>query len=93
MKLGLSFPQTEIGTDPIVIKDFLQAAEELGYDFVTFVDHVLGEEAPRGATFANKYTRTRRSSSSDGLAAQDPKRRKLLELSYLLLSLGSGSED
>ena len=48
MKLGLSFPQTEIGTDPIVIKDFLQAAEELGYDFVTFVDHVLGEEAPRG---------------------------------------------
>ena len=57
MKLGLSFPQTEIGTDPIVIKDFLQAAEELGYDFVTFVDHVLGEEAPRGATFANKYTR------------------------------------
>ena len=29
MKLGLSFPQTEIGTDPIVIKDFLQAAEEL----------------------------------------------------------------
>ena len=42
MKLGLSFPQTEIGTDPIVIKDFLQAAEERGYDFVTFVDHVLG---------------------------------------------------
>ena len=41
MKLGLSFPQTEIGTDPIVIKDFLQAAEELGYDFVTFVDNLL----------------------------------------------------
>ena len=57
MKLGLSFPQTEIGTDPSVIKDFLQAAEELGYDFITFVDHVLGEEAPRGASFANKYTR------------------------------------
>ncbi|MBH68749.1 MAG: LLM class F420-dependent oxidoreductase [Rhodospirillaceae bacterium] len=57
MKLGLSFPQTEIGTDPVVIKDFLQAAEELGYDFITFVDHVLGEEAPRGAAFANKYTR------------------------------------
>ncbi len=57
MKLGLSFPQTEIGTDPIVIRDFLQTAEELGYNFVTFVDHVLGEDAPRGASFANKYTR------------------------------------
>ena len=24
MKLGLSFPQTEIGTDPSKIKDFMQ---------------------------------------------------------------------
>ena len=57
MKLGVSFPQTEIGTDPLIIKDFIQAAEDLGYDFITFVDHVLGEEAPRGASFAGKYTR------------------------------------
>jgi probable F420-dependent oxidoreductase len=57
MRLGLSFPQTEIGTDPVVIRDFLQTAEGLGYDFVTFVDHVVGEEAPRGASFAGKYTR------------------------------------
>ena len=57
MKLGLSFPQTEIGTDPSKIKDFMQSAEDLGYDFVTFVDHVLGEEAPRGASFAGNYTR------------------------------------
>ena len=57
MKLGLSFPQTEIGTDPLKIKDFIQTAEGLGYDFITFVDHVLGEEAPRGASFAGNYTR------------------------------------
>ena len=57
MKLGLSFPQTEIGTDPSKIKDFMQSAEDLGYDFITFVDHVLGEEAPRGASFAGNYTR------------------------------------
>ena len=57
MKLGLSFPQTEIGTDPVKIKDFIQTAEGLGYDFITFVDHVLGEEAPRGASFAGNYTR------------------------------------
>jgi probable F420-dependent oxidoreductase len=57
MKLGLSFPQTEIGTDPSKINDFLQSAEDLGYDFITFVDHVLGEEAPRGASFAGNYTR------------------------------------
>ena len=56
MKLGVSFPQTEIGADPVVIRDFLQAAEELGYDFISFVDHVLGEDSPRGASFASMYT-------------------------------------
>ncbi len=57
MRLGLSFPQTAIGADPGAIRDYLRAAEELGYDFVTFVDHVLGEDDPRGAAFAANYTR------------------------------------
>ena len=57
MKLGLSFPQTEIGDDPVMIRDFLQAAEDLGYAFVSIVDHVLGEDSPRGASFAGRYTR------------------------------------
>ena len=31
MKLGVVFPQTEIGADPAACRDFAQAAEELGY--------------------------------------------------------------
>ena len=32
MKLGVIFPQTEIGSDPIAARDFAQAAESLGYE-------------------------------------------------------------
>ena len=31
MEIGAVFPQSEIGSDPAVIKDFAQAAEALGY--------------------------------------------------------------
>ena len=30
MRIGVAFPTTEIGTDPVAIRDFAQAAEELG---------------------------------------------------------------
>jgi probable F420-dependent oxidoreductase len=42
MKLGVVFPQTEIGSDPLVIKDYAQAAEELGYQHILAYDHVIG---------------------------------------------------
>ena len=32
MKFGVVFPQTEIGNDPAAIRDYAQAAEQLGYD-------------------------------------------------------------
>ncbi len=35
MKLGAVFPQAEIGTDPVVIKDFVQAVQDLGYDYLS----------------------------------------------------------
>jgi probable F420-dependent oxidoreductase len=38
------FPTTEIGNDPIVIRDFAQAAEALGYVRLTTYDHVLGAD-------------------------------------------------
>ena len=44
MKIGVTFPQLEIGTDPAVIKTFAQTAEELGYDHITVYDHVLGAD-------------------------------------------------
>src|SRR5438105_1333441 len=42
MKLGVVFPQTEIGNDPAVIRDYAQTAEALGYNHVLAFDHVLG---------------------------------------------------
>ncbi|MDI6773176.1 MAG: LLM class F420-dependent oxidoreductase [bacterium] len=41
MHLGVVFPQTEIGTDPVVIRDFAQAAETLGFHHLVAYDHVL----------------------------------------------------
>ena len=42
MEIGAIFPLNEIGNDPAVIKDYAQAAEALGYDYILAFDHVLG---------------------------------------------------
>jgi probable F420-dependent oxidoreductase len=42
MFLGAVFPQHEIGDDPVVIRDWAQAVEEMGYHHVLAFDHVLG---------------------------------------------------
>lgn len=42
MRYGVVFPQTEIGSDPLAIRDFAQAAEGLGYGHILAYDHVLG---------------------------------------------------
>ncbi|HEX6172515.1 MAG TPA: LLM class F420-dependent oxidoreductase, partial [Candidatus Binatia bacterium] len=42
MRIGVVFPQTEIGTDAAVIREFSQAAEQLGYRHILAYDHVLG---------------------------------------------------
>jgi probable F420-dependent oxidoreductase len=47
MKLGVVFPQTEIGGDPAAIKDYAQAAEQLGYNHILVYDHVLGAHVDR----------------------------------------------
>jgi hypothetical protein len=31
MQIGVTFPQSEIGADPLVIRDYAQAPEGLGY--------------------------------------------------------------
>lgn len=42
MRLGVVFPQTEIGSDPVVIKGYVQTAEALGYTHILAYDHVIG---------------------------------------------------
>lgn len=57
MKIGLSFPNSEIGDDPAVIRDFVQTAEGLGFHHMSFIDHVIQSAAPEGPEFAHNYTR------------------------------------
>ncbi len=42
MQLGASLPVGDIGTGPSVLRDYAQAAEGLGYDYLVAPDHVLG---------------------------------------------------
>ena len=42
MRIGVVFPQTEIGSDPVAVKDYAQAAEELGFRHILAYDHVVG---------------------------------------------------
>src|SRR5437762_569003 len=47
VELGALFPQTEIGTDPLAVRDFAQAAEDLGYSHMLAYEHVLGARIER----------------------------------------------
>src|SRR3954454_8458444 len=42
MKAGVVYPQIELGGDTGAVKEFAQAAEELGNDHIVIYDHVLG---------------------------------------------------
>jgi probable F420-dependent oxidoreductase len=42
VKIGAIFPHLEIGHDPVVIRDWAQAAEGLGYSHILVYDHVIG---------------------------------------------------
>jgi probable F420-dependent oxidoreductase len=56
MKFGVVFPQTEIGADPIAIRDYAQTAESLGYDYLLTYDHVLGANPERPGGWRGPYT-------------------------------------
>ncbi len=42
MKLGVALPIVDIGGDPATLREFAQAAEEIGYHGIAAPDHVLG---------------------------------------------------
>lgn len=44
MKIGVVFPQTEIGSDTGGIREYVQSAESLGYNHILIYDHVLGAD-------------------------------------------------
>ena len=56
MKIGVVFPQTEIGADPAVIADFAKTTEALGYHHLVAFDHVLGASTRRRPDWQGPYT-------------------------------------
>ena len=60
MEIGVIFPQTEIGADPAAVRDYAQAAEELGYRHLTIFDHVLGANIERPDRAGGRWPYTHR---------------------------------
>jgi probable F420-dependent oxidoreductase len=56
MQIGVVFPQTEIGSDPLAIRDYAQAAEGLGFSHLLAYDHVLGANPDRPGGWSGPYT-------------------------------------
>jgi probable F420-dependent oxidoreductase len=56
MRFGAVFPQTEIGTDPAVIRDYAQHVEAMGYRHILVYDHVLGASTASRPDWQGPYT-------------------------------------
>ncbi|MBE2201942.1 MAG: LLM class F420-dependent oxidoreductase [Anaerolinea sp.] len=56
MKIGVVFPQTEFGSDPVAIRDYAQTAESLGYTHILAYDHILGANPDRPGGWQGPYT-------------------------------------
>jgi probable F420-dependent oxidoreductase len=44
MRIGVVFPQTELGGDPGAVREFATAVSELGYAHIAVFDHVVGAD-------------------------------------------------
>lgn len=55
-KLGAVLPSREISFDRIAIRDYAQAAEDLGYTSIIAYDHPVGAKKPEGKGRANYQT-------------------------------------
>jgi len=55
MKVGVVFPQTEIGSDPIAVRDYAQTAEGLNCSHILAFDHVLGANRASRPDFRGPY--------------------------------------
>ena len=57
IKLGAVFPQTEIGTNPLAIREYVLAVEQLGFDYILAFDHVLGADISNRKNWDGPYTK------------------------------------
>ena len=58
MRVGVTLPQTEMGSDPVAIRDYVQAVEQLGYGHILSLDHVLGANAASRPGWEGPYDHT-----------------------------------
>ena len=59
MKLGVSYPTTEVAGDPDAVRKFIRAAEDLGFQHLMAYDHVVkcphdGREPPLSGPYTEK---------------------------------------
>jgi probable F420-dependent oxidoreductase len=55
MRIGVTFPQTEIGGDPARIREYAATVEGCGYAHILAYDHVLGADPAVHAGWAGPY--------------------------------------
>jgi probable F420-dependent oxidoreductase len=57
MRIGVVYPQTELGGDPVAVRRIGRAVEDLGFDHLLAYDHVLGAvHANRARPLTGPYT-------------------------------------
>jgi len=56
MRIGVVFPQTEIGADPGAIRTYAQEVERLGFTHLLAYDHVLGADPAAHPGWRGPYT-------------------------------------
>ena len=55
IQIGAFFPTNDLPADHIAIRDWAQAAEAIGFDFVVVSDHVLGADCSALPDFEGSY--------------------------------------
>lgn len=55
MRIGVVFPQTELGSDPAVLRTYGQRVEELGFTHILAYDHVVGADPTVHHGFQGPY--------------------------------------
>jgi len=56
MRIGVVFPQTEIGVDPAGVKAYAQAIQQMGYEHLLAYDHVLGADTSVRPDWGDRYS-------------------------------------
>jgi probable F420-dependent oxidoreductase len=56
MRIGVVFPQTEIGADRAAVKAYAEAVQGLGYEHLMAYDHVLGADTASRPNWGDRYS-------------------------------------